>query len=339
VKRRPVLERKVERFLRRREIGSDGFVVAVSGGPDSVALLRALLELRHAQPGERLILAHLNHRIRGAESDADAVFVHELHEKLARAAPRLELRCEGFNVAEAARMGRGNLEAVARRLRYRWLANVAEEAGVRWVATGHTSDDQAETVLHRLLRGSGLQGLRGIAACRPLTPRVTLIRPMLGASRTDVLAYLEDKRQDYREDSSNRNLQFTRNRLRHELLPLLARYNPSIVAVLCRLAEQAGDAYRAVQAQAQALLAEAERPRAGPLLVFDRNVLAAAPRRLVREMFRLAWAREGWATGGMNFAAWERIADVVLGKALGVDLPGGLHVRCRDRVVQLGAPP
>jgi tRNA(Ile)-lysidine synthase len=310
--------------------------VAVSGGPDSVALLRALLALRPPQTGSRLIVAHLNHRLRGEESDADAFFVRELHERLARTYPRLELRCEAISVAESAQVEHGNLEAVARRLRYDWLANVALEACARWLATGHTVDDQAETVLHRLLRGAGLQGLRGIAARRPLMPNVALLRPLLGVTRAEVLAYLDDEGQDYRKDSSNQDLRFTRNRLRHELLPQLARYNPAIAAVLCRLAEQADEAYRAVAAQAQALFAEAERPRAGALLIFDRERLAAAPRRLVREMFRLAWAREGWPTGRMSFAAWERLAEVGQGKTAGVDLPGGVHARCLDRVVQLG---
>jgi tRNA(Ile)-lysidine synthase len=282
-----------------------------------------------------MLVAHLNHQLRGEESDGDAVFVRALHERLLLTHPFLELRCDALKVAESAQAEHGNLEAVARRLRYNWLARVAQEAGLRWVATGHSADDQAETVLHRLLRGAGLQGLRGIAACRALAPNVTLIRPLLGVTRVEVLAYLEAKGQGYREDSSNRNLALTRNRLRHELLPHLARYNPAIARVLCRLAEQADEAYRAVEVQARALLAEAEQTRAGAMLIFKRERLSAAPRRVVCEMFRVIWEREGWATGRMSFTAWERLADVALGKATGVDLPGGERVLCRERVVQL----
>jgi tRNA(Ile)-lysidine synthase len=282
-----------------------------------------------------MTVAHLNHQLRGEESDGDAAFVGALRERLALTHPCLQLRSDALKVAECAQAEHGNLEAVARRLRYTWLARIAQEAGVRWVATGHTADDQAETVLHRLLRGAGLQGLRGIAARRPLTPDVTLIRPLLGVTRAEVLAYLEAKGQPYREDSSNRNLALTRNRLRHELLPYLARYNPAIARVLCRLAEQADEAYRAVEVQAGALLAEAEQPRAGAVLIFHRERLSAAPRRLVCEMFRLVWAREGWPAGRMSFAAWERLADVAHGKAPGVDLPGGVRALSRERVVQL----
>jgi tRNA(Ile)-lysidine synthase len=159
---------------------------------------------------------------------------------------------------------------------------------------------------------------------------------MLGVKRAEVMEYLLHEQQPYRVDSTNVDLRFTRNRIRHQLLPHLARrYNPEIPAILCRLAEQAEEAYRHVASQAQALLADTELPRAGSLLVFDRQRLSAAPRRLLREMFRLVWAREGWPTGRMNFAAWERIADAAQGKAAGVDLPGAVHLRCKERVVQL----
>jgi tRNA(Ile)-lysidine synthase len=335
--RLPLLVRKVERWLRRHEIGVGGIVVAVSGGPDSVALLRALLAVRPSAPGETLVVAHLNHRLRGAESDADAAFVCDLHQQMARSQSALALRCEAEDVAATAHAEHANLEAVARRIRYDWLAKVARQADAHWIATGHTADDQAETVMHRLLRGTGLKGLRGIAARRVLAPDLEVVRPMLGVTRAEVMEYLEGEQQAFRIDATNADLRFTRNRLRHQLLPHLARrYNPEIAAVLCRLAAQAEKAYRRVGAQAQSLLAETELPRAGGLLIFDRQRLADAPRVLVCEMFRLVWARESWPTGRMSFAAWERIADAALGKAAGVDLPGGMQIRCKERVVQLG---
>ena len=135
---------------------------------------------------------------------------------------------------------------MARRLRYDWLTRVAGEAGAGWVATGHTANDQAETVLHRLLRGAGLRGLRGIAARRPLAAGVGLVRPLLDATRDEVMAYLEAIGQAYRQDSSNLDPALTRNRIRHQLLPrLAAEYNPQIVAVLGRLAGQAEEVYGA----------------------------------------------------------------------------------------------
>jgi tRNA(Ile)-lysidine synthase len=336
-KRLPLLVRKVERWQRRHEIGAGGLVVAVSGGPDSVALLRALLAVRPPRSDEKMIVAHLNHGLRGAESDADAAFVCGLQTQLAGTNPALEMRCEAVDVAASARVEHANLEAVARRLRYDWLAKVARETDARWIATGHTADDQAETVLHRLLRGTGLQGLRGIAARRMLAPDLEVVRPMLGVTRAEVMEYLESEQQPFCVDATNEDLRFTRNRIRHQLLRhLVRRYNPEISKVLCRLAEQAEGAYRHVASQAQALLVEVELPRAGKLLIFDRLCLSVAPRRLVCEMFRLVWAREGWPTGRMSFAAWERIADAAQGNAARVDLPGGILVRCKERVVQLG---
>lgn len=328
----PPLVRKVRRYLRRQDVAVGGIVVAVSGGPDSVALLRILATLRY---GEKLTVAHLNHQLRDAESDADEAFVRDLAAKLS-----LPVYSERLNVKASAQCEGDNLEASARRARYSWFQRVAQETQSRWVATGHTADDQAETVLHRLLRGTGLKGLRGIAARRSLSAGLELVRPLLHVRRAEVMAYLDAEDQDYRIDSSNRDLAFTRNRIRHELLPLLAeRFNPEIVATLGRLSNQADEMYRWEQQQARALLAAAERPRAGSLLILDRGPLLGAARHLVREVFRLLWEREGWSQGRMSFAAWDRLADIARGDLASVDLPGGIHVASRERVVQIGRRP
>jgi tRNA(Ile)-lysidine synthase len=229
------------------------------------------------------------------------------------------------------------LEGTARHLRYDWLAGVARERGIRRVATGHTADDQAETVLHRLLRGTGLQGLRGIAPRRVIAPGVELVRPMLGVRRADVLSFLEALGQSYRVDSTNSDLQRTRNRIRHELLPLLAdQYNPAIVDVLGRLAQQAAEAFRDEQAAAETLLAAAELPRAGQELVFDQPRLAAASEREVRAMLRLVWEREGWSRDAMGYVAWQRLTALARGAGKSADFPGGVHARRRGRVWLLG---
>jgi tRNA(Ile)-lysidine synthase len=329
---------RVRRRVHSLDGHARGVVAAVSGGPDSVALLHALVAARSADAPFPIIIAHLNHQLRGAESDGDEDFVADLHARLTAAGtPSLALRRGRLDVAALARAEGANLEATARRARYRWLAEAAREAGACWVATGHTADDQAETVLHRLLRGTGLQGLRGIASRRELEPGVGVVRPLLETTRAEVMAYLTELGQSFRVDSSNSDLHYTRNRIRRELLPHLAeRYNPAVVAVLARLAHQADEAYRDEETAAAALLAAAELQRAGPLLVFDRARLAAAPRRLVRAAFRLAWAREGWPVDPMNFDAWERLAAVAFGEAVAVDLPGRIRARLRDRVLQLG---
>ncbi len=312
-----------------------GLVVAVSGGPDSVALLRLLLAVRPSCP--RIVVAHLNHQLRGAESESDEAFVAQLCVQLATSEQaELTFRGARIDVAGEARQAGENLEATARRLRYRFLAEVARAEGLRWVTTGHTAGDQAETVLHRLLRGTGLQGLRGIAASRELEPGVGVVRPLLQISRARLIECLEALGQPYRLDSSNQERRFLRNRIRLELLPLLEReYNPRIEEVLARLAEQADEVGREQEQRVRELLQEVERPRAGPMVVLDRERLAQASRNQVREVFRLLWQREGFSMDAMGFETWERLADLVLVDGPPVNLPGLLHARRHGRVIQI----
>jgi tRNA(Ile)-lysidine synthase len=301
-------------------------VVAVSGGADSVALLRILAGW--AQP---LVIAHLNHRLRGDDSDADEAFVGALAESLG-----LACRSIAIDVAEAARQRGDNLEETARQRRYEFLASVASETAAAWVATGHTADDQAETVLHRLVRGAGIQGLRGIARDRELRPGLRLIRPLLAVTRADVVTYLREIGQPWREDLSNRDPAFTRNRIRHELLPLLRTFNPAIVDVLGRLAEQAGEIHGDVELGAAALLQQAELPAAGPLRIFRVDRLELASRHRVRAMFRILWDREGWPLDDMTFEHWKRVVAVALGEETASDFPGGVSARRKGGVVQIG---
>jgi tRNA(Ile)-lysidine synthase len=306
-----------------------GMVVAVSGGPDSVALARALLAARPG--GTPLVLAHLNHQLRGGDSDADEAFVRDF-----AAGMGLTLVCHRLDVAALA--AGENLEAAARRERYRWLAGVARSHGLNFVATGHNANDQAETVLHRLLRGAGLDGLRGIAARRPLENGVEVVRPLLGVTRDEVVAYLAELGQPSRHDASNDDRRFTRNRLRHELLPLLARdYNPRVVEVLTRLARQADEAAREEEVQAIELLRRAELPRAGATVVLDAAALRTASRREVRAALRRVWRREGWPMDRMTFADYDRVAALAEVERGAHDLPGGVQARRVGRVLRLSS--
>jgi tRNA(Ile)-lysidine synthase len=338
IKGAEVLVAKVEEFCRRYGVGLGPIVVALSGGPDSVALTRALLDLQselHLQP---LILAHLNHQLRGAESDADKSFVEAMSRSLPEQGnSQVQFISHQEDVRRRALEKKDNLEKVARETRFAWLAEVARKSGACWVATGHTANDQAETILHRLLRGAGLKGLRGIAEQRPLAEGVSLIRPMLAVRRAEVINYLQIKGQTFRQDSSNFDRRLTRNRIRHELLPYLEKeYNPAIVSALCHLGEQAENAYGRVHARAEKLLAEVERPRAGLLLIFDRPRLSQAPRALIREAFRFVWTREAWPAGGMGSKEWDRLAAIALGEMRAADFPGNIRAVARQRVVQLG---
>jgi tRNA(Ile)-lysidine synthase len=329
----------VRRFamdLRHRGIEGGRLVAAVSGGPDSVALACALAECWEGP----WTIAHLNHQLRGAESDFDEQFVRELQARLKASGASVDLICDRLGIAQLAHTAKANLEATARRARYRWLAEAAQSMQAHWVATGHTADDQAETVLHRLMRGAGLRGLRGIADRRPLAPGLELVRPLLGTTRALVLDYLQARQQPFRQDSSNLDLRHTRNRIRHQLLPLLKEgYNPGIVTTLSHLAKQAAEANALLTHQATALLAQIERPRAGTIIVLDRQGLLAVPGYLVREVFRLIWERERWPGGRMGFDAWDRLAQLAGQSDGGLDFPSGIRVSCGERVVRIERTP
>ena len=186
--------------------------VGVSGGGDSVALLLLLLELRE-ELGIVLSVAHVNHQLRGAASDADEKFVAKL-----AAEHKLDFYCERLDVAAKARREKANLEDAARRTRYDFFSKLAEGGKVNRVAVAHTADDQAETVLAHILRGTGLAGLGGI---HPETKCV--VRPLLGARRSELRAYLRARKQKWREDATNQDTKRMRARIRKKLLPLLER--------------------------------------------------------------------------------------------------------------------
>ena len=203
--------------------------VAVSGGADSVALLRLLLTLR-AELGITLAVAHLNHSLRGEESDADAEFVRELAHSTG-----VEFLVSKVDVGREAERNGWNLEDAARRLRYEFFQRLVAEKRVTRIAVAHTADDQAETVLARVIRGTGLTGLGGIY------PEVrVVVRPLLGVRRRELREYLQSKGQTWREDSSNQDLRRTRARIRSQILPRLeSEFSPQIVRRLNELARLA----------------------------------------------------------------------------------------------------
>jgi tRNA(Ile)-lysidine synthase len=208
--------------------------VGVSGGADSVALLRALAE-RRTELGLVLHAAHLHHGLRGAEADADLEFARGLAGDLGL--PFHEARVD--TNAEAEKAGE-TIEEAARRLRYGWFRQLMVAGEIEAVATAHTLDDQAETVLAKFLRGAWTEGF---SAIHPVVefPEGRILRPMLATSRATVEAYLNALGESWREDSSNRHLTYTRNRIRHELLPLLEGWNPRLREHLAQMAVLARD--------------------------------------------------------------------------------------------------
>ncbi len=226
------LEAAVREALRRHRLAARGdrVLVALSGGPDSVALLHALWVLS-GELGITVCAAHLDHRLRGRASAADAAFARSLARRLG-----VRFLSGAADVRLAAARGKRSLETAAREARQLFLARAARRLACGAIATGHTRDDQAETVLMRLLRGTGLSGLAGIPRCNG-----QYIRPLLGVRREQVLAYLAERRLPHRLDRSNLDTAITRNRIRHRLLPQLAGYNPRIVETLARLADTSAE--------------------------------------------------------------------------------------------------
>ncbi|QNI32778.1 tRNA lysidine(34) synthetase TilS [Alloacidobacterium dinghuense] len=208
--------------------------VAVSGGADSVALLRRLAEMR-LELGLVLTVLHVHHGIRGAEAEADAVFVEQMSRQL-----EIRFMRHDVNTIAHAEAEQETIEEAARNLRYAWFEGLLARGELEAVATAHTLDDQAETVLLKLLRGAWTEGLAGIF---PNVERKggLILRPLLRTHRFEIEAWLKQIGQSWREDSTNTDHAYTRNRVRHHLLPILAEYNPQIVAHLGHMASIARD--------------------------------------------------------------------------------------------------
>jgi tRNA(Ile)-lysidine synthase len=298
-------------------VPGDRILAAVSGGPDSVALAALLLELREEMPLE-VRLAHFNHRLR-REAGEDERFVADLAGRFV-----LPLDVGSADVRAVAARRKLNLEETARDLRYGFLRRTAAATGATKIATGHTMTDQAETVLMRLMRGAGLTGLGGIAPVVP-GPPCPVVRPLLGIPGPDLRAWLGTRGLPFREDASNRELRFLRNRVRAELLPELARrYEPRIVAHLARLAELVREDENLLQGFVEELLDEFVRRRGRETLIDLKSVPLLPPalaRRVAREFLRQV-------AGSLRDISFEDVASLLaLGENKEFALRKGLVLR------------
>ncbi|HET8925938.1 MAG TPA: tRNA lysidine(34) synthetase TilS [Candidatus Acidoferrum sp.] len=349
VKERDFFVRRVFVSLKRQEMlrAGDCVAVAVSGGADSVALLLLLLELRK-RLGILLSVVHFNHKLRGKASDADEKFVAKLAAK-----HRLEFHSASTDVGKKAKQERSNLEETARRARYDYFRSLVEAGVCKRVAVAHTADDQAETVLAHLLRGTGLAGLGGI---HPVAGSV--VRPLLKFRRGELRAFLRAKKQSWREDATNRDTTRMRARIRKKLLPLMEkRFQPAIVEHLSTLAELARedeeffDLFVEVQARASAQkYGEGVRIAVGDLLAplgkekfniedtenaEEKETARALSKRLVRRIVESIKSRAG-QLGARHFEAMLELAHHGHNGS-SLTLPGGVEVR-RERDALLFLP-
>ncbi|HUX28393.1 MAG TPA: tRNA lysidine(34) synthetase TilS [Terracidiphilus sp.] len=320
--------------------------VGLSGGADSVALLRALAQ-RSRELGLVLHAAHLHHGLRGAEADADLAFARDLAAR--HSLPFHEARVDTAAAAQpdpATGKAAETIEEAARSLRYRWFRELMAAGEVEAVATAHTLDDQAETVLAKFLRGAWTEGLSGIHPVIEF-PEGRILRPLLATSRAQVEAFLRELGQDWREDSSNRHLTFTRNRIRHELLPLLEGWNPRLRAHLAQMAELARDEDAWWQAELTRLAPQLILPgrpvrgggrAAAEGLAIDVTRLAALPPALQRRLLRHAAEQLGAVT---DFAATEAMRTLALAGRAGQkrELAQGLRAERTHRELRLTVQP
>jgi tRNA(Ile)-lysidine synthase len=297
------LETKVCDFIERYSLISpeEIIVIGVSGGADSVCLLHVLAEYRK-RLGIKLHVAHLNHLLRGTESEADAKYVSSLADSLG-----IPIAIDEQDVAAYRIVRNCSIEEAARELRYAFLGRVAKEIGANRIAIGHTRDDHVETILMHILRGTGINGLCGLARCSPMaydeqassssTKKANatqgqrsdflIIRPLLDITREETASYCHEYQLDPRVDSSNLSLSFFRNRLRLQLLPLLRQYNPSLDQALLRLADIAKEDNVFIEQQASELWDEVVRQE-NKTIYLDKKQLASLPIALQRQLLRAA---------------------------------------------------
>ncbi|HEU4595048.1 MAG TPA: tRNA lysidine(34) synthetase TilS [Pyrinomonadaceae bacterium] len=321
-------------------VGGERVVVAVSGGADSTALLLCLDELLKAGRLKlRLTVAHLDHGLRGERGAEDALWVEGLARALGH---EFVTGRAALGETEGAAARRDNLEQAARRARYEFLARVAREARARAVLAAHTLDDQAETVLLRLLRGSGAEGLGGIRPERVLEVegQVLLLRPLVAwARRAETEAFCRARGVEPRADEMNADERFARVRVRRTLLPLLETFNPRVAETLARTAELLSEDARALELEAARLLeaaremgeAAAREEASGDAWPVRVEVLAAAPKALRRRALR-QWLARGRGDlrrlGAVHVAAVEKLLAGEKGGRV-VELPGGARIERR----------
>lgn len=304
--------RKIQIAIEKDHLFSAGekILVAVSGGADSVSLLHALHAIA-PKLDVNLTVVHLDHQLRGAESRADAEFVKELAALLG-----VSFLDGSSDVRQRAEQNGLSLEMAAREARYEFFLRMARKVGAGTVVTAHTADDQAETVLLKLARGAGRSGLSGIASDIILND-LRVVRPMLNITRDEVISFLEENKFSWREDASNIDLSFLRNRVRHEIIPMLeSRLNPAIKDTLLRTAEIFREEDEWIEDQAENILNECFEQSADALSL-NRNSLVNQPLAMRRRVLRRWLVLSGIPPNILGFDTLIRVDDALCRKKTG----------------------
>lgn len=315
---------KVEETIKKFNMlkHNDRVVVAVSGGPDSVALVYLLNRLKKEW---RLYLhiAHLNHMLRKDEADRDSLFVSNLAQKLG-----LALTSEQIKVKDFAKKMKLSVEEAARKVRYDFFLKVARKNYASKIALGHNNDDQAETVLMRFLRGSGISGLRGIPAKRRLEDCL-IIRPLIEIRRKQILRFLSLKNIPYRSDSSNLKSLYFRNRIRNKLIPYLEKsFNPNIKEILANLAENISEDFDFLEKSGQSKFKAVRANVSNREVTINSKKFSALHKALQKLVARSAIKEVKGDVRRIDFRHWKELEDLLGERPQNsiVDLPGGVSV-------------
>lgn len=305
----------------------NSILIALSGGADSVALLIAMREFQN-DFGWDLHAAHFNHELRGEESDSDANWVEDLCETL-----RVKLLVE--KASQCKNSDSIKSEESARSMRYKFLTRCAKEKNCSAIFFAHHQNDQVETILHHIIRGTGLRGLRGIPSRRMLDSEIELFRPMLSIRKDEILEYLESVGQNFREDSTNAFSDFTRNKLRNELIPLLkSEFNPSFEDAILGLGKRAAEVEEIIQFTVNDLLDDCILDSEVGVCKIALKSIQSKPASLIKEFFIQLWINKNWPRQKMGESEWNRLAEIAQSDSdRSIDLAGGIHIQKRGRLM------
>ncbi len=313
----------------------DRVLVGLSGGPDSVTLLHMLLGLKEDY-SLSIYIGHVDHMIRAKESADDKEFC----EGLARRSG-LEIFCESVDVRQIAKDRTISLEEAARLERYDFFKRVARSKGINKVAVGHTADDQAETVLMRLIRGSGATGLGGMSPVKVMNG-LTIIRPLIEVPRREIENFIKEKNLFFRHDSSNDEIDFTRNRIRHELIPYLEdKFNPNVKEVLVNMAENLRCENEFLEKLARRKLKGIVKKNKSRDTILDIKKFKKQPEAIQKRICRAAIEQIRGNLRRLTYQHWREVKELVDNRPSNsiVDLPGGVNVvKNKDRIVFQAGP-
>ena len=306
---------------------NDTIIVGVSGGPDSVALLKVLYAINtNKRLHLHLIVAHLNHQLRGKDSEEDALFIQKLSEEL-----HLPFILKNVDVHKIAIQTKCSIEEAARGERYKFFIESSRTYNASVVALGHTADDNAETILHRIIRGTGLSGLEGIPIKRQLTgdSSTQLIRPLLYTWRNEIIEYLKNEQADFRIDTSNYETKYLRNKIRHELIPLIEnQYNPNFRNTLLQLSQILNINNKYLSSEAKKTLETVIIKRAEDSYIINSHLLSKQSKIIQYFIFYEILMEMQIPLKEFSYAHYTKIIEETSKKGKGrqFQLPGKLHL-------------